>query len=425
MKINKNDMQEVKSSIREIFDVLKECIFVIDKDYKIIFANRVSLQLFGQKEEDIIGKKCHDFFHQTLIPCCRDDKCDITCPYNEVFEGSRTVFITHSHIMPDRTERMFEITATPVKDENGNVTHMIEILRDITEKIAAEDALWESETEFRALAEESPSMIFINKKGSIVYVNRKCEEIMGYKKEEFYSKNFDFMDLIAPESKELVGNNFKRHIRGEDILPCEYKLVTRDGRKFFSILTTKLIEFGGERAILGIVTDITERKAIEEALKESEKKYRDIVDNALVGVYKTNIKGDILYVNKALANIFEFESPEEMMRENVLARYENQNDREVLIEALRKTGVVRNFYIKLRTRTGKSKTALLSATLDGDFISGMIIDISEKVMLEDTIKKRIKELEEFYDMAVSRELRMKELKKEIARLNEELKKYKS
>ncbi len=248
---------------------------------------------------------------------------------------------------------------------------------------------------------------------------------MGYRKEEFYARDFNFIDLVSPEYGDLVRNNFNKHMRGEEVQPYEYKLVTKARKEFFGILTTKLIEIGGEQSILGIVTDITERKMVEEALKESEKKYRNIVDNALVGVYKTNTRGDILYVNSALSNMFEFESPEEMMKDNVLVRYEKQKDREILLEELKKTGSVRNFEVRLRTHTGKSKSVLLSATLDGDFISGMIIDISEKVKLDNALKQRIQDLEEFYNMAVGRELKMKELKKEITRLSEELKKYRS
>ncbi|MBM4137855.1 MAG: response regulator, partial [Nitrospira sp.] len=167
-----------------------------------------------------------------------------------------------------------------------------------------------------------------------------------------------------------------------------------------------------------------EQKKAEEALLESEKKYKNLVDNALVGIYKTNLKGDILYVNDALTKILEFQSKEEMMAESVLVRYKNPKDRDILIENLKKMVRVESFETELLTKTKKVKDVLLSALLDKDVISGMIIDITERKRAEEEIKKRVKELEEFYQMAIGRELKMIELKKEIERLNEELGRYK-
>jgi len=114
-----------------------------------------------------------------------------------------------------------------------------------------------------------------------------------------------------------------------------------------------------------------------EALKESEKQLCDLADNSLVGVYRTNLKGDILSVNKTLARMLEFESAEEMVSDGVLARYRNLKDRDVLIEKLKKSGRVTNFSFELTTKTGKTKKGLLSAILDGENISGMIVDITD------------------------------------------------
>ena len=113
-----------------------------------------------------------------------------------------------------------------------------------------------------------------------------------------------------------------------------------------------------------------------EALKESEKQLCALADNSLVGVYRTNLQGDILSVNKALAKMLEFESPEEMMSESVLARYAKPRDRNILIEKLKTSGRVTNFSFELKTKTGKTKKGLLSAALDGETISGMIVDIT-------------------------------------------------
>ncbi len=158
--------------------------------------------------------------------------------------------------------------------EKDGVLYADGMFTDITERKKAEEALRESEEKFRILAEESPNMIYINKRGRVVYANKECEKVMGYKREEFYSPDFDFLTLIAPEDRDLVKANFHRHMKGEVILPYEYSIITKEGKRVNAIHATKLINYQGEKAILGITTDITERKELEKAVAQAHEEER-------------------------------------------------------------------------------------------------------------------------------------------------------
>lgn len=128
-------------------------------------------------------------------------------------------------------------------------------------------------------------------------------------------------------------------------------------------------------------------------VRESEKKYRDLVNNAAVGVYKSNLRGDILFMNQALAEMYEFESPEEVISAGALARYKNPEDRKKLLDSLLKNGRVDNFEADLVTKTGKVKHMLFNATLEGDVLSGMILDITEKKKLDEVLRDYTARLE--------------------------------
>ncbi|MBI4848708.1 MAG: PAS domain S-box protein [Nitrospirae bacterium] len=194
--------------------------------------------------------------------------------------------------------------------------------------------------------------------------------------------------------------------------------------RHFEIIASPLRDSTGNIiAGIEILHDITEFRKAVEALEESEKKYRALVDTALVGIFKTNSGGDILYVNEALTKMFEFNSTEELLREKVFLRYKNPDDRTVFIEHLRQNGRVQGFETRLITKTGSTKIVLVDAALDRDIISGVLMDITDRIELEHSLQERLKELQDFYDMAVGREMKMVELKKEIARLKEELGKY--
>jgi PAS domain S-box-containing protein len=166
-------------------------------------------------------------------------------------------------IRQDGSHLPAEINAAPIIS-NGKIIGSQGIIRDITERVQTERVLRESEEKFGNLADYSPNMIVINKKGRVVYANKRCEEVMGYTREEFYSPSFNFLSLISPEYLDSVKENFNNHLKNRDVEPLYYKLLTKEGEKIDALLLTRLIPFEGEQAILGIIVDITERKWMEE-----------------------------------------------------------------------------------------------------------------------------------------------------------------
>ena len=132
------------------------------------------------------------------------------------------------------------------------------------------------------------------------------------------------------------------------------------------------------------------------ALEESERKYRHLVDNAFIGVYKANFKGDILYANRSLSRMFGYESPEEMKLDHVLQSDKGKKEWNVLMERLKETGSVNNFEMETVTKAGEPINVILSGTLDGDILYGMIIDITKHKQVE----KRMLQSEKLKAMGV-------------------------
>ncbi len=183
-------------------------------------------------------------------------------------------------------------------------------LIDITKRKIAERELTESEEKFRILAEQSPNMIFINVKGKVVYANRACEEIIGYSREEFYSPDFDFISLISKDSIPIIQKNLRKHSQGIDVEPYEYSLITKKGEIINAIIATKLINYEKHSAILGIVTDITARKKVEEALCESEQRYRQLFELLPYGGEVLDTKGYIINHSPSTERLLGYDSGE-------------------------------------------------------------------------------------------------------------------
>ncbi len=153
--------------------------------------------------------------------------------------------------LPGQKIRWMWGQSAPEKLEDGSILWS-GYNSDITERKKTEESLKESEEKFRNLAEESPNMIFINLQSRVVYANKKCEDTLGYSKKEFYSPNFNFLSIASPESVDLLKASYAKHMRGEDVSPYEYQLVTKDGGKIEAIINSKLIDYNGQTAILGI-----------------------------------------------------------------------------------------------------------------------------------------------------------------------------
>ena len=248
---------------RATIDSLDEAIHVIDRDYCFVLTNRTMAQWCAKYHLE------PDLARQTLFEAFPFLPQRVREEYRHVFESGERL-VTDEVNCFDGQEVLTETLKIPILQAD-KVVQVLTIVRDVTARKKVEEALRGSELKFRTLAERSPNMIFINCGGHIVYANQQCAETMGYSLDELYAPDFDFLALIAPDHREMLLDNFRRHMRGEEIEPYEYALVTNDGRRVEVVITTKLIDYEGQSAILGIITDVTQLRRLEERLHTAEK----------------------------------------------------------------------------------------------------------------------------------------------------------
>jgi PAS domain S-box-containing protein len=144
------------------------------------------------------------------------------------------------------------------------------------------------------------------------YVNRRCVEVTGYEVEELCAPTFDFFSLVAPEDRGWVAKKLAGHREGQEIEPYGYRLVTRDGRQIEVINSTRLIDYHGEPAILGVITDISQVKAAQRALSLSEEHHRTLMELMPDGIAITDLAGRLRMGNRRLAEMLGYGSVEEL-----------------------------------------------------------------------------------------------------------------
>ncbi|MES0364017.1 MAG: PAS domain S-box protein, partial [Desulfobacteria bacterium] len=281
---------------------------------------------------------------------------------------------------PDRVRVMDHVAARVFWD-----VFQIEEER-IVERKRSEEATKLAYVELNQIFETSADgMRVIDKDFNVLRVNQTFLSLSGMSKDEAIGKKCH--EVFHGPLCHTPSCPLTRILSGQERIERDAEKVRGDGTTVTCIVTASAFR-GPDGELIGIVEDfkdISERKEVEGALLKSEKKYRDLVDNALVGVFKTNLKGDILYVNEALAKLLEFESPDEMMSESVVARYKDLKDREFLIDTLKKYGRITDFEFEQLTKTGKTRHALLTATRDDDAISGMILDVTDRKLAEEAM----------------------------------------
>jgi len=278
--------KKLEELLKKFLDSLPELFLIGDpSDWTVVYLNKSMAQSIGKTKEEIIGRKIDNFFPSKILK--------IRKKYAElaVSTGKPVYF------KDKRNNRWFDNTFYPIVISKKKV-FVCAFNRDITAQKKLEESKIETEEKFKNLAEQSPSMIYINQMGKIVYVNKICEKIMGYSKKEFYSKDFDFLNLIAPEYKEMVKENFKKHLKGKDVPTIQYALITKNGKKIDAINSTKLIKYNGKPAILGVITDITRYKKIEENIKQIKDYLQNVIDSTSEFVFAVDNNLNISIWNK-------------------------------------------------------------------------------------------------------------------------------
>ncbi len=280
--------------------------------------------------------------------------------------------------------------SAPVLDKEGIHYGRLWTFRDITERKRNEDMLQQLST----AVEQSPaSVVITDRTARISYVNHKFTEITGYTPEEVLGRTPAILKsgLTSPETYRDLWSTMKqgREWSGEF---CNKK---KNGEVFWEAATIRPITDtkGAISHYLALKEDITERRRAAEALKESEKRYRELFERNLAGVLRTTLDGRVLECNQAAARMFGYDSPEELLILPASELYHTSSDREALLTKLKAEKNVTNHEMKVRHKDGNSVWVIASISLvDGDtdagvILEGSLVDITERKRAEESVRE--------------------------------------
>lgn len=192
--------------------------------------------------------------------------------------------------------------------EFGNAKYLLITMDDITERKLAESIIKESEERYSAIVNNAPEIVIIHVMGRIVFVNNTGVKSSGYREEELLSHMV--FDFLTESSKKIAEEYFAKRLKGESFGDYELEFVKKSGEIMNIIVKTSPITYKNEFATLAVLIDITEKKKADKKLKESEERFRNIFENAAVGMFIGDVNGNAVKRNKVIEEITGYNAEE-------------------------------------------------------------------------------------------------------------------
>ena len=275
-------LQESEEKYRTIFESASDAIFTLRMTVegpRFADCNSNALKLYGCKPEEIIGASPLNFSSHEQ-PDGRSSAEKIDGIAVATMAGELLCF-EWRHRRLDGT--LFDTEVTVTRIDIGGESYLQAIVRDVTERKQAEEALRESEEKFRMISNQSLMGVIILQDELFVFVNDRAAAIMEVPAEEIANWTpRNYANLIHPDDRDFVMDQGRKKQAGEKdaVFHYNWRMVTPGGNLKWIEMWSKSILFRGRIADMVTTIDITERKQVEDALQESEEKYRNVVERA-------------------------------------------------------------------------------------------------------------------------------------------------
>jgi len=405
-------VEDTLERLRHLYGLLltsaPDGIYGIDLQGNAIFVNPAAARMLGSSSEGLLGRHMHDVMHHTKPDGTRYSPEE--CPIYQALSGGVIQHVADDVFWrTDGTSFPVEYTSTPIVERSGIVGAVV-MFRDITERKRVEAELSESEARLRAILDNSPGMVFLkDTEGRYLDVNCQFERTFHINREEIAGKTDD--EVFPPEQAAAFRANDLTVLQAGVPMQFEEVALHDDGPHTSVVYKFPLNNGEGKPyGICGITADITARKAMEEALRQAEEKYRSIFENAVEGIFQSTPAGRYLSVNPALARMYGYESPEELMgsvTDITHKLYVDPNQRKEMIRLLEWRGVLQGFEYEVYRKDGSRIWISESARVVRDeggqtlYYEGTIEDITERRRVDEERERLATMIESSNDAIMS------------------------
>ncbi len=319
-KLTELALEESEAKYRLIAENMTDLIGVVDIHGKLLYVSKRGL---GYDDKCMIGTSGFDY----VFP---EDNNFVREQFIEIIRSKTNALLNFRFIHADGHTIYSDCMATPVLKEDGEVKSIVIVSRDITDRVQIERELKESEDRYQRLIELSPKPIATHRDGVFTYINPSGVRFLGATGEhEIVGKSI--YERVHPDYKEMAKERVKLVIEEKYVDSIEYKMIRLDGQT----IEAEIIGIYDDtaRSVIAIFNDISERKKMEIALRESEERYRRVVELSPVAI--TIYKDDrFTYINPSGMKVIGAEKPEDFIGTNAL-EWVHPIDKDIVREFLK------------------------------------------------------------------------------------------
>ncbi len=381
-------IRESERKFRLLFNRVSDALIVMDKDGKINDANESACNLLGFDKDVLLSKSFYDLNPQ-------NNGSNLQSVFKETL--TRDTYYVNEAAFLSKQGKKISVEGGMVRLKIDKELIVLGSFRDITERIETEKALRRSEDRYSmATAATKVGVWDWNPHSREVFIDPNIKAILGYSDAEI-PNDFDlWSDLIVEEDREILLKNIEDHLKGKTIeFEYEYRMMHKDGSlRWILIKGTSIRDLQGRTSrIVGTMSDITERKEAELALKDSEAEYRNLFENLQDMFYRSDMQGNLLLVSPSVSKITGYSMNELLGMNLVRDLYVQPSHRDELLEKIRKDSHVYGFETVLRKKDGSDFWVSVNSHLykdkDGNVVGveGIARDISEQKEAEKEMSK--------------------------------------
>lgn len=295
---------------RAYLDITEVMLVALDAEGRVALINRKGCRLLGYEgPEALIGK---DWFETCVPPIAIAEARTV---FRGMMAGKVEPVEYHENPVVTKSGQQREVAwrNALLYDSQGGVIGSLSSGEDITERRRAEAAIHESELKYRLLVETASEAIFVAQDGVLKFANPTTARILGRTPEEIASRPFP--EFIHPDDRAMVVERHSRRVAGESVeTGYAFRVIHADGTTRWVELNAVRLEWDGRPATLNFVTDITERTLAEEALEESEERFRQIFAESPLGVVSCDRTFRFTRVNRAFCRMLGYTEDELLSR---------------------------------------------------------------------------------------------------------------
>lgn len=391
-------LKEVELFVEEVMRTTNVLIVQLDKEGNVVLVNDAVKNITGFTREEILGKN----WFETLVP---KEKYPQVWELFEDFKKKNEVVESFENpiLTKDGKERHISWTNTVLK-KDGEVLGTLSFGVDITENINILTQLVDSQKSYEVLIQNLPGVVYrckFDKDFTMEFISERCFELTGYLANEFISQKVSYGNLILEEDRQKVNDEIEQSIRTNKPFQLNYRIKTKEGNlKWMWEQGIVLGEINGQFILEGYITDITDKIKIEEDLAIQREFFRQLFENAPIGIVILDRNDKIIDINDAFEKLFYFKKDEVLglSLNQLIVPPDRKNEGLNLSDKVLKDEVVMTETQRMR-KDGSLVDVLVIGypiILKGERVGifGLYKDITEQKIMYDLLKQEKSKIEE-------------------------------